>query len=126
MKQVVKLTENDITNLVMETLNEVKPLKPGDRGSYWHLLRSTISNKQQPHNNNQRNNENLNMNQGLTNEERQMVSEAMADCNMEEAVNEFNTALRNVASRCNNQNLNNYISAVYNSWNNLLDNCVAD
>jgi len=128
MKKVIHLTEQDIRRIITKALEEQK-LNEG----FLKLLHSTAvapSNVQPTSNSNNSNSENTantpNTGNGLSQEERVNVSEAMANCNMEQAAQQFKTALLQAANQCNNANFNHYVKGVMQSWNNLVDNCVAD
>lgn len=128
MKKVIHLTEQDIRRIVTEALKE-QNLNEG----FLKLLHSTAvapSNVQPTNNDNNNNGENTastpNTGNGLSQQERVSVSEAMANCNMEEAAQQFKTALLQAANQCNNANFNRYVKGVIQSWNNLVDNCVVD
>ena len=131
MKKVIHLTEQDIRRIVTEALKE-QNLNEG----FLKLLHSTAvapSNVQPANNGNSNSNNNgenttnaPNTGNGLSQQERVSVSEAMANCNMEEAAQQFKTALLQAANQCDNANFNRYVKGVMQSWNNLVDNCVAD
>lgn len=120
MKKIIKLTEQDIRDLVVETLNEQQTNE-----GFLKLLHSTATTtpNSMPQGSN---NSNTNTNVALSQDEKELVSEAMDNCNMADIAQRFKKTLLQVAQQCNSQNFNYYVKNVTQSWNNLVNNCVLD
>lgn len=122
MKKIIKLTEQDIRDLVVESLNEQQTNE-----GFLKLLHSTATTTPNSMPQGQNNsNTNTSTNVALSQDEKELISETMDNINMADIAQRFKNALLQVAQQCNSQNFNCYVRNVIQSWNNLVNNCVLD